>query len=316
MQNWQNKLKDILLLSDDDADLVLKADFKTLMKENKDGAIRVLSLYGAFLVALLIFIALFSFFGGLCKIILILIAAAVIGGLGFFIGKDNLIKASKIPAISYFVIFLLSATTLSMFSDVSRMGSGGSKFLLLLIVGGLGAGVYFIRPKVEEKGWSSVQLAIAALLLSSFILSFQVALIQVSIDNDINRVRVVSELRRQKQAEQIRRDSMASPQKACTTDEECRKMNTKKNEYYAKFEEIAMETCEKAVSKEIPSRFEWTVSPKEYKFSSYQVDVLQDQILLAGDKAQLIDGSGNKKPFGYVCRYNTKTKTTEVMLNK
>ncbi|MGN0904880.1 MAG: hypothetical protein ACI4PW_06970 [Alphaproteobacteria bacterium] len=316
MQGWQEKLKDALLLSDEDVALVFKGDFKTLLTQNKEGALRVLSTYGIFLAALLMFLILFSVFGGMCKLVLILLAFGVLGALAFMLKRDGVIRMTQIPAFSYFLMFMLAAVTLAMFSDISKMGSGGSKFLLLLVLGGLGGGFYSLRPKALEKGWSNIQMVLVALLISSFILSFQAAFIQMSIDSTLEHVRYASEMQRQKQADEIRRNSMSAPQKACTSDEECRRMNTKKNEYYAEHEEIAMETCENAVAKEITSRFEWTVSPKEYKFSSYQVDVLEDLITLRGDRAELIEDGGNRRPITYVCRFNTKTKTTDVVLNK
>ena len=64
IQNWQEKLKDALLLSDEDAQSVLKGDFKTLLSQNREGALRTLSVYGAFLAAVMIFLLLFSVFGG------------------------------------------------------------------------------------------------------------------------------------------------------------------------------------------------------------------------------------------------------------
>ena len=67
MQNWQEKLKDALLLNDEDVDSVLKGDFKTLLSRNKEGALRTLSLYGACLAGVMIFLLLFSAFGGMFK---------------------------------------------------------------------------------------------------------------------------------------------------------------------------------------------------------------------------------------------------------
>lgn len=93
-------------------------------------------------------------------------------------------------------------------------------------------------------------------------------------------------------------------------------MNTKKNSYYAEYEEFAQEACENAVAKEIPGRFEWTVSAKDYKFTSYEVDVLKDDILLIGDRAQLIANDGTKTKITYTCHYNTKKKTTTAAIQK
>lgn len=318
MQNWQEKLKDALLLSDEDVASVLKGDFKTLMSQNKEGALRTLSLYGACLAGVMIFLLLFSVFGGMFKLILMMLFFGVFVAVAAIIGKDAVLRATKEPGIFYFVGFLLAAVVMSMFSDITAEGSGASQFLLFLILGGAVGGSIALKPKFQEKNWSVSQVVLAALMIVSALTMTQSAFIRMTIDGNMEYIRQYSEHQRRKQAETMRQgfSSGAAAPQACTTEEECKRMNMKKNDFYAKHEAEAMATCENAVAKEITSRFEWTVSPQDYKFTNYQVDVLNDLITLNGDKAQLIDASGNKTPISYRCRYNTRTKTTEVMLNK
>lgn len=95
IQNWQEKLKDALLLSDEDAQSVLKGDFKTVLSRNREGALRTLSVYGAFLAAVMIFLLLFSVFGGMFKLILMMLFLGVIAAIGAAIGKEAALQATK-----------------------------------------------------------------------------------------------------------------------------------------------------------------------------------------------------------------------------
>lgn len=61
MQNLQEKIKELLLLSDDDIEPLLRGDFKTLLAQNKEGAVRVGIVYGSCIVVLLLFLSLFPF---------------------------------------------------------------------------------------------------------------------------------------------------------------------------------------------------------------------------------------------------------------
>ena len=88
------------------------------------------------------------------------------------------------------------------------------------------------------------------------------------------------------------------------------------NTYYAQYEEISQELCESAVAKEIPGRFEWTVSAKDYKFDRYEVDILKDEIILSGNRAQLIAGNSARMKISYTCRYNTKKKTAQASIQR
>ncbi len=314
MQNLQEKIKELLLLSDDDVEPLLKGDFKTLLSQNKEGAVRVGIVYGSFIVVLLLFLSLFSVFGAFGKVILSFMLFGVIAIAAFLAGLKNLLRITQYPAFSYFLLFLFGLMTLSMFSDISSQGSILSKMLLFMIVAGVVAGAYSLRQKAKENGLNLIQLVLAALFAGAFLLSMQAAAVQFGMDREIAMTRQRQEIRRLREAEQMRMNQAST--KICTTDEECRKMNTKKNTYYAEYEEIAQETCETAVAKEIQGRFEWTVSARDYKFTSYEVDVLKDDILLIGDRAQLIANDGTKTKITYTCHYNTKKKTTTAAIQQ
>lgn len=318
IQNWQEKLKDALLLSDEDAQSVLKGDFKTVLSRNMEGALRTLSVYGAFLAAVMIFLLLFSVFGGMFKLILMMLFLGVIAAIGAAIGKEAALQATKEPGIFYFAGFLLGMVVMSMFSDITSEGSGASQFLLFLVLGGAVGGCIAMKPKFQEKNWAVSQVVLAALVLVCAFTMTQSAFIRMTIDGNMEYIRQYSEQKRREQAQAMREgfSSGAAAPQACTTEEECKRMNMKKNDYYAQHEAEAMATCENAVAKEITSRFEWTVSPQDYKFTNYQVDVLNDMITLSGDRAQLIDANGNKTQISYRCRYNTRRKTTDVVMNK
>ncbi len=314
MQNLQEKIKELLLLSDEDIEPLLRGDFKTLLAQNKEGAVRVGIVYGSGIVVLLLFLSLFSVFGAFGKVVLSFMMFGMIGILAFLAGEKNVLKATQYPAFSYFFLFVFAIMTLSMFSDISSQGSFLSKLLLFMIVAGLGAGAYTIRQKALERGLTLLQLVLVTLFLGAFLLSLQAASVQFGMDREVAMAQQRQEIRRLREAEQMRMNQAST--KVCTTDEECRKMNTKKNSYYAEYEDFAQEACENAVAKEIPGRFEWTVSANDYKFSSYEVDVLKDEIFLIGDRAQLIANDGTKTKISYTCRYNTKKKTTEAAIHQ
>lgn len=314
MQNLQEKIKELLLLSDEDVEPLLKGDFKTLLAQNRDAAVRVFILYGSCVVALLLFLSLFSVFGAVGKVLLTFLLFGLIGVPAFLAGEKKVLEATRYPALSYFILSVFALMTLSMFSDISSQGSFLSKALLIMIVVGLGAGAYSVRQKAAERGMTLIQLVSAALAAGAFLLSLQAAGVQFGLDREISMAHRRQEVRRLREAEMMRMNQAST--KVCATDEECRKMNTKKNSYYAEYEEAAQESCENAVAKEIPGRFEWTVSAKDYKFTSYEVDVLKDDILLIGDRAQLIDNNGIKTKISYTCHYNTKRKTTVAAVQK
>ena len=201
-----------------------------------------------------------------------------------------------------------------MFSDISSQGSFLSKLMLFMIVAGVGAGAYTARQVAAGYGVNLIQLVVVALFAGGFLLSLQAAAVQFGLDREVAVAQQRQEMRRLREAEKMRMNNAST--KICSTDEECRKMNTKKNSYYAEYEEYAQEACENAVAKEIPGRFEWTVSAKDYKFTSYEVDVLKDDILLIGDRAQLISNNGIKTKISYTCHYNTKKKTTVAAIQR
>ncbi len=310
MQNLQEKIKKMLLLSDEDIEPLLKGDLKTLLVQNKEGAIRVAIAYGACIVLLLFFLFLFSLFGLFGKFVLIFLLFGSIAALAVLAGEKNILRITAYPACSYFLLFIFAVMALSMFSDIASKGAFFSKFILFCIIVGLGYGGYKIHEKAKERGMNLIQLVLMILILTSFLLSLQASAVQFSVDRQIETIQKMQEERRQEDAEKMRMSMSMASTKVCTTDEECRKMNTKKHSYYAEYEEIAQEACENAVAKEITGRFEWTVSAKDYKFTSYEVDVLNDDILLMGDRAQLISNEGEKTKISYSCHYNTKKKTT------
>ena len=309
MQKLQEKLKELLLLSDSDAALLLRGDFKTLLAHNKEAAVRTAVCYGVVFACFLLYMAVFSVFGVLMKMLLILVLFGSFAGVGYAMGLKT-----RYPAILYFLIFLFGILALSMFSDITSEGSFVSELFTVMVLGGLGYGVWALRDKAASLGCSLHQSALAAVMAASLIMSFQSAFIRFGIEQEISYAKQREEARRIREAEKMRM-SLASS-KPCTSDEECKKMNTKKNTYYAENEETAQTICEQAVSKEIPDRFEWTVGAKEYKFTSYQVDVLNDLITLMGDRAQLIDRNGIRTKLSYTCKFNVKLKTAAATVVK
>lgn len=314
MLKIQEKLKELLLLSDADVPLVLRGDFKTLLAHNKEAAIRLAACYGGIFAGFLLYLALFSVFGVMMKMVLTLVLFGVFGAIGFLVGLKNVVKITKYPAVLYFLLVLFGMVALSRLSDITSNGSFVSELFLILILGGLGGGVYVLRDKAAALGLALPQTVLGALMTAAFAMSFQSAFIQFGVEQEIAYAKQREELRRVREAEKMRMSMAAS--KPCTTDEECKKLNTKKNSYYAEHEEVAQEICEQAVSKEIPDRFEWTVGPKEYKFTSYQVDVLNDLITLMGERAQLIDRNGIRTKLNYTCKYNVKLKTATATVVK
>ncbi len=313
MQNLQEKIKEMLLLSDNDIEPLLKGDFKTLLSQNKEAAIRTGIAFAGVLIAVLLFLSLFSFFGAFGKIVLVGLFFGTVGLIAF-LHRNDLLEKTKYPICSYFLVCIFGLMMLSMFSSVSTQGSFFSKLLMLLILGSIGAGVYIVRPKATEAGASLMQLIVVALAAGTLLLSLQVSAIQFSVDQELSMAQRRSEMRRQRDAEQMSRNQASM--KICASEEECRKMNTKKNSYYSEYEDAAQEICESAVAKEMPGRFEWTVSAKDYKFNKYEVDVLKDEITLFGDRAQLISNGGAKQKVAYACRYNTKKKTAAASVQK
>ncbi|MBR1777826.1 MAG: hypothetical protein IJ752_04495 [Alphaproteobacteria bacterium] len=306
MENLQETIKAKLLLSDEDVEPLLNGDFKTLFVQNKEAAVRVGIAFGCGLICILLFLSLFSVFGAFGKVFLTLLFFGAVGALCFLF-KSNLLKITQYPICFYFWTCVFGLITLSMFSGISSQGSLLSKLLMLLILGGIGGGVYTVRQRAADFGFSMRQIILVSLTAASFLLSLQVAAIQFSIDSEIEMAQKRSELRRLRDAEQMQRNNAST--KVCSSEEECRKMNMKKNSYYAQYEETAQDLCENATAKEISGRFEWTVSAKDYKFNKYEVDVLKDEITLFGDRAQLIANDGTRTKIMYTCRYNTKKKT-------
>ena len=313
MSNLQEKIKEILLLSDDDADLLLNGDFKGLMSQNKEAVVRIGIVYGGVLAGVLLYLALFSVFGAMGRLVLTALFFGLTGGAAFVYRKDAL-ALLKYPVFSYFFIGVFALVALSMFSEISAQGSFFSKLLTLLVIGGAIGGAYTLREKMAEFGVSKLQIAGSILAVSALFMSLQAAGIQFVVDSEIAMAQRRSEARRSRDAEQMRRNQASM--KMCSSEEECRKMNTKKNSYYAQYEDIAQELCEIAVSKEMPGRFEWSVSAKDYKFNRYEVDVLKDEISLFGDRAYLIGNDSSRTKVVYTCRYNTKKKTSLAAVQK
>lgn len=314
MKNVGQSLKKILLLTDDDIPLLLQGDFGNLMKQNKEGAIRVSICYASLLLALLIFLGLFSLVGVLFKMFLSVAIFGLLGFVAYSVGEENVVKATKYPAFSYFLVFLFGVMTFSMVHSVLSDGGFLSFLCVLVVVGGVGGCFYLLRDKAKAKGYSSIQLALIGLIITSFLLSFQSAFVQMSEEHDIKVQKQRIELKRAREAEKMK--DLLSESKACTNEEDCKKANTKKNTYYQEYEEEAQNVCESSVAKEFPGRFEWTVGKNDYKFDRFQVDVVNDKITLFGDKAQLIESGNIKIKVSYNCTYDTKKRIAKASYHK
>ena len=309
MPDLKKKIKEILLLSDLDVKLLLEGDIKAMAYRNRDAAVRLGIVYGIILVFILLFLSFLSFFGAFGKLVLIgtffgLVSAAV------FHYRDGVLSLTKYPLFSYSLIGIFSLIALSMLSSIFSQGSFLSVFLMILIIGGIAGGAYTLRQKAADFGLSVLQVVGACIMTGSLLLSLQIVGIQFSVDHELSMTSRQSEARRWRDAEQMHQQQASM--KICSSEEECRKMNMKKNSYYAEYEEVAQDSCETAVAKDISGRFEWTVSAKDYKFDRYEVDVMKDEISLFGDRAQAIKNDGSKIKMSYACRYNTKRKTTRV----
>lgn len=308
-----DKVKRFFRLTDEGVEAFLQYDFRRLALENKDAFIRLAGAYGGAFIAVLLYLAVLSVSGIMTQLIVSTLFFGAIAGAVYAIGLENVNKATKHPIVSYYLLFLFGIVALSMFFSVCG-GGFIAKFFLLMIVGGLGYGGYFVLT-VRKMPLSVVQVVLAGLFVAGYVFSVQASFVSLAVEQEMNALKRRNEIRRLKEADEMRR-SMASS-KTCMNEEECKKINTKKNYYYAQHEDETQEVCEQAVSKEIPSRFEWTVSAKDYKFPSYTVDVLNDTITVMGDLAQLVNRDGSRTRISYTCKYNVKSKTaTATVLKK
>ena len=313
LQDLQEKVKKALLLTDEDIPLLLNCDFKTLLVQNKEAAIRSIVAYIGILVAILLYLGIFSFFGAFVEFLLTALFFGAIAA-GVLLKKDTVRELTQYPLFAYLAISVFGLMVLFLFSSISSQGSFFFKFLFLLIACGIGGGIYSFRDKAAAFNLSVLQLVVIGLFAGAFISSLQMSAIRFINDAEIEMAQQRSEMRRRRDAEQMSINQASM--KVCSSEEECRKMNMKKNAYYSSYEEVAQETCEAAVSKEISGRFEWTVSPKDYKFNRYEVDVLKDEITLFGDSARLIANNNAKTNVTYSCKYNTKKKTAKASVQK
>ncbi|MCQ2966014.1 MAG: hypothetical protein MJ250_04660 [Alphaproteobacteria bacterium] len=314
MKNIGQSLKEKLLLTDEDMPLLLQGDFANLMKQNREGAVRVSICYASLLLALLIFLGLFSLVGVLFKMFLSVLIFGLLGFVAYSVGEENVVKATKYPAFSYFLVFLFGVMTFSMIHSVMSDGGFLSFLCVIVIVGGIFGGFYLMREKAKARGYTYIQLTLIGLVLTSFLLSFQSAFVQMGTEHEIKVHKQRVELQRAREAEKMK--DLLSESKACTNEEDCKKANTKKNTYYQQYEEEAQNSCENAVARELPGRFEWTVGKNDYKFDRFQVDVVNDKITLFGDKAQLIETGNIKIKVNYTCTYDTKKRITSASYHK
>ncbi|MCQ2914728.1 MAG: hypothetical protein MJ247_06000 [Alphaproteobacteria bacterium] len=310
----KNKVKELLLLSDEDVPLLLTGNFKGLYKQNKDGCVRVTICYASILLLLCMFLIIFSFASVFFKLILSLLIFGILGGVCFVSGEENVKQATKYPAFSYFTLLVFGLMTLFLAESISSSGSLLATFCLLLIVGGVGSLMFFLRGKAVERGYTKTQVAIVSMFLISFLLSFQSAFVQFGGEVEVKNIRRQAEYQRLRDAERMK--EMSASSKPCTNSAECSKVNTNKSKYFEQYEDIAQNFCEQALSQVIQERFEWTVSPKEYKFNSHEIDVLKDLIILRGDSAQLIGQNGIRVGIKYVCKYDVEKKTAEANYSK
>ena len=136
-------------------------------------AVRLAACYGAVFACFLLYLALFSVFGVMMKMILTLILFGVFGLIGYLIGLKRVVKVTKYPAILFFLLAMFGMLTLSRLSDITTNGSFVSELFLLLILGGLGIGVYAIREKAAGLGFAMSQVFLGALMTAAFAMSFQ-----------------------------------------------------------------------------------------------------------------------------------------------
>ena len=304
----KEKIMAFLLASPDDEELIVSGKIPELFQQNKDAAVRLLALYGTFFCLEFLWLILLSVSGFLFQLILVFAALGVLGALVFKIGHQNILQALNSPAVGYPAAFIFAFGALYLISDVFSQGGFLSILTILLIMGGLGAGIFKLRQN-EKFNLSPVVMAIASSAVLMFSSGLLLACISLSAVNQQARVEAWTEQKRLRQAQEMKQNMLS-----CTTAEECARLQMNKNKFYQQHERIAQETCEYAVAAQVPSRFEWTVTTKTPKFTQYSIDVLKETIMLSGNNATTIEADVTKKPFSYTCVYNTKTKTAKAKI--
>ena len=310
MQDIKEKILTFLLATPQDEDLIKNGRIPELFQQNKEAAVRLICLYGSFFILMFLWLILFSVSGFLFQLILLFSAFGVLGILGYKLGTDTLMKASKLPGVSYPCAFTFAFGALYLLSDVFSQGGFFAVLTMLTVAGGLGAGIYKIKQK-NLLNVSNVSLGIVSALVIIFFSGLVLSCISLSAENRQERVEAWTAAKRERQAQEMKQNMLS-----CTTEEECARLQMNKNQYYQTHEKEAQETCEYAVAAQVPTRFEWTVSPKTPKFSQYSIDVLKDSITLSGNKASMISQDGSKQQFTYTCVYNTKKKTAKAQIQK
>ena len=86
------------------------------------------------------------------------------------------------------------------------MSDGGflSFLCVIVIVGGIFGGFYLMREKAKARGYTYIQLTLIGLVLTSFLLSFQSAFVQMGTEHEIKVHKQRVELQRAREAEKMK----------------------------------------------------------------------------------------------------------------
>lgn len=313
---WKDKIKHFFHMEDEDIDSFLCFDLRKLALDNHDAFVRLMACYGAVFAAVIVFLLVFHYLGVADHVFAqIIFATLFFGGVAFAVYRGGIDKVIKLTDHKVIVVSLLIFFSLIAFIMFCGVTSGGmfAKAVLVLILAGLGSGGYFVF-KYKKLALSVMQIVLCGTVIAGYLFSVQSSFVGLGIRLEADALKRREEIRRRRDAEAMERSMMTS--KACSTEEECRKLNVKKSQYYAEHEEEAQDVCEKVVSGEIQGRFEWTVGAKDYKFTSYSVDVLHDMITLMGDKAQLVLPNEGRTKLSYTCKFNVKTRVATASVTK
>lgn len=309
----KEKVRQTLRLNDAGIEAFLDYNFKKFALENHEGFIRVMACLSVCLITPFIYYALFSFFGIAARFFFPFLFFGAIAFAVYRTGYKSVQKFADIPPFREIILAFFGIIAVLMFFKCSTNGGFVAKTFQVIVIGALVYGGYFIR-NVRKMKVPVSQILIGAFFTTGFVFSVQSSFVLYAMEREMEILETQAKVRRLKEAKEMER--LIASSKLCTNEEDCNKLNKKKNVYYSEHEEEAQEICEKTVASEIQERFEWTVGAKDYKFTSYKVDVLHDSITVMGDRAQLVHRDGSRTKISYSCKYNVKAKTATATIVK